>query len=218
MQRTLKTTHNTVTTTPPHVLDGLVTTMKPLAGPVTQTVCHCHGLVSLWIVLCKILSHGRSNPRVKQYKIVLMSRRERMFSIAIVWRLSQTKPAVWKTYRYNVHWKCQQKPVVQRGDGGPIGQQQWADLWNRWLRSCQRLQHIKQEERHMLREELEYFRNLHKGKPVDRRRYTDHLQKVLEDALVLRDVTRFYLGWWDWQKEWPLGVGTNVTVSITRVS
>ena len=46
----------------------------------------------------------------------------------------------------------------------------------------------------MMREELEYFRKLHKGKPVDRRRYTDHLQKVLEDALVLRDVTRFYLG------------------------
>ena len=53
---------------------------------------------------------------------------------------------------------------------------------------------IKQEERHMLQEELEYLRKLQKGKPVDRGRCADHLQKVLEEVLVLRDVTRFYLG------------------------
>ena len=46
----------------------------------------------------------------------------------------------------------------------------------------------------MLQEELEYLRKLQKGKPVDRGRCADHLQKVLEEALVLRDVTRFYLG------------------------
>ena len=46
----------------------------------------------------------------------------------------------------------------------------------------------------MLQEELEYLRQLQKGKPVDRGRYADHLQKVLEEVLVLRDVTRFYLG------------------------
>ena len=53
---------------------------------------------------------------------------------------------------------------------------------------------IKQEERHMLQEELEYLRKLEKGKPVDRGRCADHLQKVLEEVLVLKDVTRFYLG------------------------
>ena len=37
-------------------------------------------------------------------------------------------------------------------------------------------------------------RKLQKGKPVDRGGCADHLQKVLEDVLVLRDVTRFYLG------------------------
>ncbi len=46
----------------------------------------------------------------------------------------------------------------------------------------------------MLQEELEYLRKLQKGKPVDRGRCADHLQKVLEEVLVLRDVTRFYLG------------------------
>ena len=46
---------------------------------------------------------------------------------------------------------------------------------------------IKQEERHMLQEELEYLRKLQKGKPVDRGRCADHLQKVLEEVLVLRD-------------------------------
>ena len=53
---------------------------------------------------------------------------------------------------------------------------------------------IKQEERHMLQEELEYLRKLQKGKPVDRGKCADHLQKVLEEVLGLRDVTRFYLG------------------------
>ena len=53
---------------------------------------------------------------------------------------------------------------------------------------------IKQEERHVLQEDVEYLRNLHKRKPVDSRRYTDHLQKVLEELLVPRDVTRFCLG------------------------
>ena len=43
----------------------------------------------------------------------------------------------------------------------------------------------------MLQEEREYLRQLQKGKSVDRGRYADHLQKVLEDVLVLRDVTRF---------------------------
>ena len=52
---------------------------------------------------------------------------------------------------------------------------------------------IKQEERHMLQEELEHLRQLQKGKPVDRQRCADHLQKAMEDVLVLRDVTRFYL-------------------------
>ena len=46
----------------------------------------------------------------------------------------------------------------------------------------------------MLQEEREHPRQLQKGKPVDRGRCADHLQKVLEDVLVLRDVTRFYLG------------------------
>ena len=45
----------------------------------------------------------------------------------------------------------------------------------------------------MLQEELEYPRNLQKGKPVVRGRYADHLQKVLEQVLLLIDVTRFYL-------------------------
>ena len=53
---------------------------------------------------------------------------------------------------------------------------------------------IKQEERHTLQEEQEYLRKLQKGKPVDSGRCADHLQKVLEEVLVLRDVTRFYLG------------------------
>ena len=46
----------------------------------------------------------------------------------------------------------------------------------------------------MLQEELEYLRKLQKGKLVDRGRYADHLQKALEEVLVLRDVTRVYLG------------------------
>ena len=46
----------------------------------------------------------------------------------------------------------------------------------------------------MLQEELEYLRKLQKGKPVDRGSCADHLQKLLEDVSVLRDVTRFYLG------------------------
>ena len=37
-------------------------------------------------------------------------------------------------------------------------------------------------------EELEYLRHLQKGKPVDRGRSADHLRKVLEEVLVLRDV------------------------------
>ena len=43
-------------------------------------------------------------------------------------------------------------------------------------------------------EELEYLMKLQTGKPVDRGRCADHLQKVLEEVLVLRDGTRFYLG------------------------
>ena len=46
----------------------------------------------------------------------------------------------------------------------------------------------------MLQEELEHLKQLQKGKPVDRGRYADHLQKALEELLVQRDVTRFYLG------------------------
>ena len=53
---------------------------------------------------------------------------------------------------------------------------------------------IKQEERYMQQEELDYLRNLQKGKPVDMGRCADHLQKVLEEMLVLRGATRFYLG------------------------
>ena len=42
-------------------------------------------------------------------------------------------------------------------------------------------------------------RNLHQlsvmvSGAVDRDRYADHLQRVLEDVLVLRDMRRFYLG------------------------
>ena len=44
---------------------------------------------------------------------------------------------------------------------------------------------IKQEERHMQQEELEYLRQQQKGKPVDRGRCADHLQKAMEDGLVL---------------------------------
>lgn len=56
---------------------------------------------------------------------------------------------------------------------------------------------IKQEERHMLQKDLEYLRKLHKGKSVDRERYADHIHKMLEELLVLRNVTRFYTGCWD---------------------
>ena len=45
----------------------------------------------------------------------------------------------------------------------------------------------------MLQEELEYLRQLQKGKPVDRGRYADHLQKALEEVLVLRDVTHGFI-------------------------
>ena len=56
---------------------------------------------------------------------------------------------------------------------------------------------IKQEECHMLQEELEYLRKLQNAKPVDGGGGgggADHLQKMLEEVVVLRDVTRFYLG------------------------
>ena len=53
---------------------------------------------------------------------------------------------------------------------------------------------IKHEERHVLQEDLDYLKKLHKGKPVNRGKYADYLRKVLEDLLVLTDVTRFYFG------------------------
>ena len=53
---------------------------------------------------------------------------------------------------------------------------------------------MKKEERHILQEELEYLRKLYEGRPVHRRKYVDYLQNVLGDVLVLKDVTRFYLG------------------------
>ena len=52
---------------------------------------------------------------------------------------------------------------------------------------------IKREERHMLQEELEYLRQLQKGKPLDMGRYADHVQKALEEVLVLRDVTHGFI-------------------------
>ena len=45
----------------------------------------------------------------------------------------------------------------------------------------------------MLQEELQCLRNLPKGKPVDMGRYADHLQKVIEEVLVLRDVIGFMI-------------------------
>ena len=135
----------------------------------------------------------------------LMSLRKRLFSVATIWRRSEIyvgslKDRIVQHALRNIDSNNSFRTVVlDRSDNESKLICETDDF--AFVSDCSTYQKhpctywlIKQEERHMLQEELEYLRQLQKGKPVDRGRSADHLQKVLEEVLVLRDVTRFYLG------------------------